>query len=109
MIKALTPTSAGFAQVFDTSGSLQPLIQRRAEMTDKLNKTRLNYNPEGLYDEDIPAYQQLMAEYDNYVSDNHNAILNSSENMEVWRGKRKLENEIKNFIAGSKGKMATTI
>jgi hypothetical protein len=101
MIKSLTPTSAGFAQVFDTSGFVQQVKQTRQQRREKLNKDMLHYDPSGLKPEHIKAYQGLMQEYQDYVAENHSKLLNSSENMETWRGKQGLENEIKNFIAGS--------
>lgn len=105
-IKAVTPTSQGFAQVFDTSGVVEDVIRMQKDeeqRTKELNKTRLAYDPKGLYAKDIPAYQELMSEYQQYIADNHNSLLNSGENMEVWQKKQAYENEIKNFVAGSTG------
>ena len=103
-IKALTPTSAGLAQVFDVSSYRDEEMAKRQKMEEKLNQTRLQYDPKGLYKEDIPAYQQLMEEYRAFVADNHAALTNSGENMAVWRKKQDYENEIKNFVAGSMNK-----
>lgn len=103
-IRAITPTSAGLAQVFDVSSYRDEEMAKRAKMEEKLNQTRLQYDPKGLYKEDIPAYQQLMEEYQKFVADNHAELANSGENMAVWRRKQDYENEIKNFVAGSMGK-----
>ena len=100
-IKALTPTSAGLAQVFDTSQYVEEKKQSKAQQRDRLNKTMLQYNPKGLMRNHVGAYQKLLEEYQGFVSQNHSNLINSSENMEVWQKKLSYENEIKNFVAGS--------
>jgi hypothetical protein len=47
--KPLTPTSAGFAQVFDTSSFQEEARQERLYRQERLNKSMLEYDPKGMH------------------------------------------------------------
>lgn len=103
--KPTTPTSAGLAQVFDTSSYKEEeradAKEERLRMQERLNKTQLQYDPRGMHKSHIPAYQKLMNEYLQFIGNNETKLLNAGENTQTWLQKQQLENQIKNVVAGS--------
>jgi len=103
MIKATTPTQAGFAQVFDTSGIVQYAAQKKAQRQELIQKERLEYDPKGIFRRDIPQLQKMHNELSNYISSNPEAFSNPSDNLEQWQTAENMKNRIRNFVELSKG------
>ena len=107
-LKATTPTSAGFAQAFDSSSFAieaqeEKKYQRQLNLRkqDKLEQSMMKYNPKGMYKNHLPGYQAAMKAYNAYVMENNEALMNPSANVEIHQGKLDMENQIKNIVAGS--------
>jgi len=108
LIKATTPTSAGFAQAFDLSGFVEHnlAMERDTKVKDlarreKLAKSMMVFDPKGMMPNHINVLSQLNKEYVEYVGENEVAIMNPGENMKAYQGKIALENEMKTLAAGS--------
>jgi len=98
-LKPTTPTSAGLAQVFDTSGLVQYAYQERQRRQERLQKNVLEYDPSKMWDKHIPEYQARYSELEEFVSTNHQKLLNATDNMDIWREYKAKQNDIKNFVA----------
>ena len=107
IIKPLTDISKGGAQVFDVSGVADLQRHKDAKKNaeiEKLMANSLNYDPTGLYREDVSIYKDMMEEYQTWIGDNNEALLNPGENIEIWQEKQFKENRLKNYVAFSKNK-----
>jgi len=107
-LKATTPTSAGFAQAFDSSSFAieaqeEKKYQRQLNLRkqDKLEQSMMKYNPKGMYKNHLPGYQKAMQAYTTYVMENNEALMNPSANLEIHQQKLDMESQIKNIVAGS--------
>jgi hypothetical protein len=75
MIRPTTPTSAGFAQAFDSSQ---------------------------VWHRDIPEFTNKVNEYYGYISENYDALKNKTRNLDKYYKMRGMENELMNFSVASK-------
>jgi len=109
IVRPLTDISKGAAQVFDVSGvadlQREKDAKKNADM-EKLMANSLNYDPSGLYREDVTVYKDMMQDYQKWIGENNEALLNPGENIDVWQEKQFKENRIKNYASGSKNKNA---
>ena len=106
--KALTPTSAGFAQVFDLSGIAEGAKERRLERKKdrtakqaRLDKTMLHYDSKGLMTNHVPLYQELMEEYQGFMQDHNAELVSPGDHLTLQKERTQKENEIRDFISGS--------
>lgn len=97
MIKATTSTSAGLAQVFDTSGVVQYNREKEAEKDQKLEKSLMEYNPDGIWKRDIDYFKSKYDEYMKFVADNHDSLTDPSDNIDLWQKKLDMENQLTNI------------
>jgi len=101
LIRATTPTSAGFAQVFDTSGIVR-MQQQKAAMKDKrLQDLMGEYDTKGTWKRDDAEVQRTVAAVQNYAMQNAEALNNPAQNMDVWREFQELQSDAKNTITYS--------
>jgi hypothetical protein len=105
LIQATTPTSAGFAQAFDTSGIVAYNEQRREERKKKMDKaiqdSIIDYDTKGAWKRDIPEIQRQINEVNSFASNNIEALMNPSQNIETYQQFKELQNRIKNTITYS--------
>ena len=107
LVKALTDTKAGGAQVFDTSGIATAYQQQEAienAKAEKLMAESMQYDPGGLYQDDIPIYKDAMDDYYKWIGEHSEQLMNPGENIDIWNERKRRENDIKNYVVGSKQK-----
>jgi len=115
LFQPTTPISAGAAQVFDTSGIISLIEQQKAtkleqekyryaqrqKAEERLMKSKREFDPNGLHVRDIPRFQEKISEYEKFLSENHTELASSTQNIELVHRKRAMENDIREFMAGS--------
>jgi hypothetical protein len=101
LIQATTPTSAGFAQVFDTSGVVEYSRIQREKRQQRLAKSIMEHDPKGIWKRDLPKFQKKVSDYYKFLNANHEALLHTDTHMDVWQQKRDMENDLRNFSAFS--------
>jgi hypothetical protein len=115
LFQPTTPISAGAAQVFDTGGIISLVeqqkqfeaeqqkyrYQQRKKNEERLMQAKREFDPNGLHVRDIPGFQEKISEYENFLSENHAALAGGTQNIEVWHKKRAMENNIREYMAGS--------
>jgi hypothetical protein len=99
MFRPTTPIQAGLAQAFDTSGLVQFAYMERQKRQERLQKHQLEYDPSKIWDKHIPEYQRKYNQVSQFARDHQHELLNASENMDVWREYKGLQNDVKNFVA----------
>lgn len=107
VVKALTETSAGGAQVFDTSGinvAYQQKLAKEDANMEKLMANSMQYDPGGLYQEDIQVYKEAMDNYYKWIGEHSEALMKPGENIDIWNERKRMESDIKNYISGSKNR-----
>lgn len=99
----------GEAQVFDTSGlvdfSIELQEKRKAEKEKKekaLLDSIIDLDTSNVWSRDMGMYNDKWGAYRDYVKENHRALQNPAKNMDVWAEKKRLEQELLNFVASSK-------
>ena len=103
-VKALTDTSKGGAQVFDLSGFAAQKQEddiKKNSKEEKLMASTLEYNPNGMWQNDVSEYQIGMDEYLEFVKTNAEALATPGENLDLWKQKQQYENKLKNYVANS--------
>lgn len=100
-IKPTTPTSAGFAQAFDTSGLVQIAAAQKAKRDKRLADMAIEYDTKGVFKRDIPYIQKKISEFENFTLQNQNKLTNPSKHMDVYREWSDMKNGIKNTITYS--------
>jgi len=110
IVQATTPTSAGFAQAFDTGGYAELELQKRREKKiDKEKKDKaiqdsiMDYNTKGVFKRDMPEVQRRIKDVQQFAIQNAEAIVNPSENMEVYQEFMDKQNAVKGLITYSIG------
>lgn len=102
-IKATTPTSAGFAQVLDTSGIAAVAANQKAKRAKKLQDMLVEYDTKGIFTRDIPEVQRQIAATQNFAMEHSKELANPSSNMETWREFQDMQSRVKNTVTYSIG------
>jgi len=102
MITATTPTSAGFAQVFDTSGLAQADTAARQKKRDRFEKNIKEFDSGQVWYRDIPEFTNKTNKYYKFMSDNYDKISNKSRNLDTWYEMKSMEGDLANFVVSSK-------
>lgn len=102
----------GEAQVFDTSklagmavGRQQMLAQKALDEKKKKEKELLDsiveLDTSKLWERDLPMYTDKWENYRTFVKDNYQALQNPSKNVELHQKKKKMEQEMLQFVNSS--------
>jgi len=101
IIQATTPTKAGWAQSFDTSGIAALAIKQKEKRAKKLQDMLVEYDTKGIFPRDIDEVQRQVRETENFAMTHANEIANSSQHMGVWREFKDMQAKVKNTITYS--------
>jgi hypothetical protein len=102
MIRPLTPTNAGWAQSFDSSGLVSALYEDRENKRKRFEKNIKSFDPNTVWYRDIPEFSKKVNDYYSFISDNYDKLSNKSQNIELWQQMKDRESELMNFSASSK-------
>lgn len=101
MIKPLTNIQSGWAQSFDTSGLVQAAYEAREKRRANLEKNFKQFDPSSIWYRDTKKFQEM---YNDYLSTYSNLWDKASKNdMSAVMELKQKENNLLNFVAGSKG------
>ena len=92
----------GQAQVFDTSGLAKQSVLQKKEKDKAFLDSIIDLDTSNVWNKDLPAYNEMWDKYRNYVSENHKALSNPTRNINIWSEKKRMEQEMLNFVATSK-------
>jgi hypothetical protein len=101
IVQATTPTGAGFAQAFDTSGLVQIEAAQKEKRDKRLQELLVDYDTKGIFKRDIPYLQEKINETQQWVMDNHRKLVSPARHMNEWSEYQKKQSEIKNIITAS--------
>jgi len=102
MIRPLTPTRAGWAQSFDTSGIVQAAYEERENRRKRFEKNIKEFDPSSVWYRDIPEFSKKVNQYYSFISDNYDKLTSKSRNIDTWQEMKSMENDLLNFSAASK-------
>src|SRR6056297_1127020 len=102
MLRPLTNIESGWAQAFDSSGMADAFRQNRRRKEKALEANIEQFDPSTIWWRDQEKFIEQVNGYNKFISDNYDALLNKSQNLDTWRKMKSLENQIKSFAAGSK-------
>ncbi len=100
-IKATTPTSAGAAQVFDTSGIAAVAAEQKEKRAKKLQDMLVEYDTKGIFTRDIPEVQRQIADVHDYAMKHSKELANPSSNIETWKEFQAMQSRVKNTVTYS--------
>jgi hypothetical protein len=102
MIRPTTPTSAGWAQAFDTSGYVEQARADREKQAERFDKNIKEFDSSQVWHRDIPEFTNKVNEYYGYISENYDALKNKTRNLDKYYKMKGMENELMNFSVASK-------
>ena len=91
----------GQAQVFDTSGIAKQVIAQNKEKDKVFLDSIIDLDVSKVWNQDLPEYNEMWGKYRTFVSDNYKALSNPSRNVDKWSEKKRMEQELLNFVATS--------
>tara|TARA_R110002110_G_scaffold26099_3_gene96398 strand:+ start:1944 stop:3575 length:1632 start_codon:yes stop_codon:yes gene_type:complete len=91
----------GQAQVFDTSGLAKQVVLQQKEKDKAFLDSIIDLDTSKVWSQDLPGYNEMWNKYRNYVSDNYKALSNPSRNVDKWSEKKRMEQEMLNYVATS--------
>ena len=103
IIQATTPTKAGWAQAFDTSGVAQIAAQERDRKNKRLQELLTEYDTRGIWDRDTEYVQGKIQEVNDFAMKNSKELANPSKNMKTWQQFQKMQSDVKNSVVYSIG------
>jgi hypothetical protein len=103
IIQATTPTKAGWAQAFDTSGIAGLAIKQKEKRAKKLQDLLVEYDTKGIFTRDIPEVQRQISEVQNFAMEHSKELANPSQHMDVWREFQDKQSRVKNTVTYSIG------
>lgn len=103
IIQATTPTNAGWAQSFDTSGVAQIAAQERDRKNKRLQELLTEYDTRGIWDRDTEYIQGKIEEVNDFAMKNSKELANPSKNMKTWQEFQKMQSDVKNSVVYSIG------
>lgn len=102
MIRATTPTSEGWAQVFDTSGIAQAAMAEKEKRHKRFEDNIKSFDSAQVWHRDIPEFTKKVNDYYTEVAENYETYSNPSGNIEKYYELKAMENDISNFTVMSK-------
>lgn len=103
IIQATTPTNAGWAQSFDTSGVAQIAAQERDRKNKRLQELLTEYDTKGIWDRDTEYIQGKIEAVNDFAMKNSKELANPSKNMKTWQEFQKMQSDVKNSVVYSIG------
>jgi len=91
----------GQAQVFDTSGLAKQVVLQQKEKDKAFLDSIIDLDTSKVWNQDLPEYNKMWDKYRNYVSENYKALSNPSRNVDIWSEKKRMEQEMLNFVSTS--------
>jgi len=91
----------GQAQVFDTSGLAKQVVLQQKEKDKAFLDSIIDLDTSKVWNQDLPEYNKMWEKYRNYVSENYKALSNPSRNVDIWSEKKRMEQEMLNFVSTS--------
>tara|TARA_R100001594_G_scaffold8109_5_gene21300 strand:- start:10349 stop:11923 length:1575 start_codon:yes stop_codon:yes gene_type:complete len=91
----------GQAQVFDTSGLAKQVAAQKQQKDKAFLDSILDLDTSKVWSNDLPEYNKMWSNYRNFVSKNYKKLSNPARNVDVWSEKKRMEQEMLNFVATS--------
>ena len=91
----------GEAQVFDTTRIIQYMHQQKEHQEKKLLDSIIDLDTSNVANRDMAMYNDKWSKYRDFVKDNHRKLQNPSKNMDIWAEKKRIEQELLQFVKGS--------
>ena len=118
-----TAIGKGEAQVIDSAGLMKWAIDRKDKVKEQERKdaeaarkaakedrekkeknlldSLVDIDSSKVYKRDIPMYNEKWENYRNYIKENHEALMNPAQNVDVFHEKKRMENELLQFVGSS--------
>jgi hypothetical protein len=103
IIQATTPTNAGWAQSFDTSGVAAIAAQEKEKKDKRLQQLLVEYDTKGIWERDTDYIQNKIQEVNNFALENGTKLADPARNMKTWQEFEKMKSGVKNAVVYSMG------
>jgi len=101
IIQPTTPTKAGWAQSFDTSGIAAITAEEKEKKNKRITESMMEYDPKGVWVRDIPEFKKRVEAVNNYAMAHNKELASPAQNIETQMEFQRLKNDVKNFAVGS--------